>query len=152
MMCHENWTDDHPMSSMPSFQAKQRASILWLISKACDNKIPPELREPYYKDHDGEDRLKPHIIQSLANAELYCLVLANIYMDHNYNTLSHNGIMQVLMRKGIYVTEPHDTSLTESVLLQNAPIKMVSDSECHEYWPQTPTCMTSLIFSHGMNQ
>jgi len=32
-----------------SFQAKQRASILWLLSKAYNNDIPPELCEPYYK-------------------------------------------------------------------------------------------------------
>ena len=34
------------------FQAKQRASIKWLLSKAYDHKTPEELREPFYKDHD----------------------------------------------------------------------------------------------------
>lgn len=34
------------------FQAKQRASIKWLLSKAYNHKTPPELVEPFYKDHD----------------------------------------------------------------------------------------------------
>ncbi|KAI1286387.1 Patronin [Halotydeus destructor] len=103
---------------------KQRSSILWLVSKACNNYIPPELRDPYYRDHDGEERLKPQIVQSLASAEMYCLVLANIYQDPNYNTLSHSQILSVLMRKGIYVQEPHDSNLTETVLVQTAPVRM----------------------------
>ena len=34
------------------FQAKQRASIKWLLSKAYNHKTPEELREPFYKDND----------------------------------------------------------------------------------------------------
>ena len=33
-------------------QAKQRASIKWLLSKAYDHRTPDELKEPFYKDHD----------------------------------------------------------------------------------------------------
>jgi calmodulin-regulated spectrin-associated protein 1 (fragment) len=108
-----------------SFQAKQRASILWLLSKAYNNDIPPELCEPYYKNHDDQERLKPQIVQGLASAELYCLALANIYADPNYHVLNHHGIMQLLTRKGIYVIEPHDSSLTETTLIQTTPIRMV---------------------------
>ncbi|CAG2108321.1 unnamed protein product [Medioppia subpectinata] len=104
--------------------AKQRASVLWLLSKAYNNEIPSDLREPFYKDHDENDRLKPQITQSLASAELYCLALANIYSDPNYHCLNHYGIMQILQRKGVYMVEPNDASLTETVLIQNAPIKM----------------------------
>lgn len=107
-------------------QAKQRASILWLLSKACDSVIPPDLREPFYRGHDGEDHLKPYIVQALASAELYCMALSNIYADPNYNNLSHTGIIGVLMRKGIYVQEPQDTALTESILIRTNPVKMVS--------------------------
>ena len=84
------------------------------------------MREPFYKDHEEKDRLKPHITQALASAELYCLALANIYSDPNYNCLNHYGIMQILQRKGVYMVEPNDASLTETVLIQSAPIKMVS--------------------------
>ncbi|XP_054168829.1 patronin-like [Oppia nitens] len=109
---------------MTTIKAKQRASVLWLLSKAYNNEMPTDLREPFYKDHEDNDRLKPQITQSLASAELYCLALANIYSDPNYNCLNHFGIMQILQRKGVYMVEPNDTSLTETVLIQTAPIKM----------------------------
>lgn len=107
-------------------KAKQKASILWILSKAHNNEIPHELTEPYYKDNDENERLKPQIVQSLASAEIYCLSLSNIYADPNYSSLSHHEIMQLLTRKGIYVTEPHDNDLTETVLCQTAPIRIVS--------------------------
>lgn len=114
-----------PETNLRFLQAKQRASILWLLSKAFENSIPDDLRDPFYRDHSGEDRLKAYLVQSLANCELYGRALANIYQDPNYNTLSHSQVMHVLMRKGIYIQDPQDSSLTESVLLQTAPIKMV---------------------------
>lgn len=117
-------SDRHDSSSL--LQAKHRASILWLLSKAFDNRIPLEIQDPYYKDHEGEDCLKPFIVQGLASAELYCLALSHIYQDHQYSNLSHQQIMTHLMRRGIYIQDPQDTSLTESVLIQTAPIKMVS--------------------------
>jgi len=33
-------------------QAKQRATIKWLLSKAYNNVIPENISEPFYKDHD----------------------------------------------------------------------------------------------------
>lgn len=105
-------------------ESKQRASVLWLLSKAYMPKIPPELYEPCYRDHEGNDRLKPQIVHALANAELYCLALANIYADPNYHNLNHHGIIQVLTRKGIEINEPMDANLTETVLVQTAPIRM----------------------------
>ena len=74
----------------------------------------------------GGERLKPQIVHALANAELYCSCLANIYADPNYHNLSHWGIIQALARKGVYVAEPSDVALTETVLIQTGPIKMVS--------------------------
>ncbi len=105
-------------------QAKQRASIKWLLSKAYDNKTPEELKEPFYKDHDEVDRLKPHIVHALANAELYCMALSNLYADPNFHNLNHWGVIQALARKGVYVAEPSDCSLTETVLIQTTPLKM----------------------------
>lgn len=106
-------------------QAKLRASVLWLLSKAYMPKIPPDLYEPCYRDHEGNDRLKPQIVHALANAELYCLALANIYADPNYHNLNHHGILQILMRKGVEITEPPE-ALTETILVQTAPIRMSS--------------------------
>jgi calmodulin-regulated spectrin-associated protein len=116
---------NNPDSQLAILQSKQRSSILWLLSKAFEESIPDDLKDPFYKDHSGEERIKAYIVQSLASAELYGKALSNIYQDPNYNTLSHSQVIHVLMRKGIYVQNPEDASLTESVLLQTAPIKMV---------------------------
>ena len=62
-------------------------------------------------------------MHSLANAELYCLALANIYSDPNYHNLNHWGVLQALARKGVFVSDAH---LTETVLIQTTPIKLVS--------------------------
>ena len=48
-----------------------------------------------------------------------------------YESWSPNNfrmIMQVLARKGIFVAEPADCSLTETVLIQTTPLKMVMKS------------------------
>ncbi|XP_076361830.1 patronin-like isoform X2 [Tachypleus tridentatus] len=115
---------DFELSSSTLERAKQRASVLWLVSKAYNNKVPPDLKEPYYKDHEEKYQLKPQIIQKLASAELYCLALANIYADPNYHNLDHHGIQQALMRKMIFVNGPPDAPLTETALLQTAPLRM----------------------------
>jgi len=122
---------------LSALQAKSQASVLWLMSKAFEGRgIPDELREPFYRDSSGQERLKALIVQSLANAELYGLALGNIYQDNHYNTMSHNEVIHLLMRKGIYIQDPRETAITESVLMQTSPIKMVS----------TFTCLSCLIF------
>ncbi|XP_012272704.1 patronin isoform X2 [Orussus abietinus] len=105
-------------------QAKQRASVKWLLSKAYNNRVPDNLREPYYRDHEDQEHLKPQIVHALSNAELYCLALANIYSDPNYHNQNHWGILQALARKGVFVSEPNNTQLTETILIQNSPLKM----------------------------
>lgn len=59
----------------------------------------------------------------LANAELYCLALGNIYSDPNYHNLNHWGVIQALNKKGVTV---NDQSVTETVLIQTNPLKLVS--------------------------
>ncbi|KAG0727117.1 Patronin [Chionoecetes opilio] len=77
----------------------------------------------------GVEHLKPGIVHRLANADLYCSALANIYGDPNFHNLSHWNIIQALARKGVYVAEPTDVALTETVLIQVSPIKMVVVAE-----------------------
>ncbi|KAF5275691.1 hypothetical protein FQA39_LY06803 [Lamprigera yunnana] len=106
-------------------QAKQRASVKWLLAKAFNNKVPENLQEPFYRDHENQEHLKPQIVGTLANAEMYCLALGNIYSDPNYHSLNHWSILQTLARKGVYVTEPSDGSqLTETTLIQTNPLRM----------------------------
>lgn len=100
--------------------------MLWLLSKAYNNNIPNDLRDPFYKDQD-QDKLKPLVTHALANGELYCLALANIYSDPNFHCLNYHGILQILMRKGIYFPDPNENLLTETALMQTAPLKMVNN-------------------------
>ncbi|XP_053593724.1 patronin isoform X4 [Microplitis demolitor] len=116
---NENFSDAYDKR-----QAKQRASVKWLLSKAYNNRVPDNLREPYYRDHEEQEHLKPQIVHALSNAELYCLALANIYSDPNYHNQNHWGILQALARKGVYVAEPNNSQLTETILIQNSPLKM----------------------------
>ncbi|XP_021925923.1 patronin isoform X2 [Zootermopsis nevadensis] len=116
--------DLEPQDTYDTRQAKQRASVKWLLSKAYNNRVPENLREPFYRDQEDQEHLKPQIVHSLANAELYCLGLANIYSDPNYHNLNHWGIIQALARKGVLITEPPDDQLTETVLIQTNPIKL----------------------------
>ncbi|XP_014473697.1 PREDICTED: patronin isoform X7 [Dinoponera quadriceps] len=115
---------EHFLDAHDSRQAKQRASVKWLLSKAYNNRVPEKLREPYYRDHEEQEHLKPQIVHALSNAELYCLALANIYSDPNYHNQNHCGILQALARKGVYVAEQNNTQITETILIQNSPLKM----------------------------
>lgn len=105
-------------------QSKQRASIKWLLTKAFNNRVPDNLQEPFYRDHEDQEHLKPPIVGGLANAELYCLALANMYSDPNYHSLNHWNILQTFARKGVHVPDPPDCALTETVLIQTNPLKM----------------------------
>ncbi|XP_025203346.1 patronin isoform X4 [Melanaphis sacchari] len=102
-------------------QAKQRATIKWLLSKAYNNRIPENVIDPFYKDLDNQEHLKPPLVHSLANAELYCLALGNIYSDPNYHNLNHWGVIQALNKKGVTVNDP---LVTETVLIQTTPLKL----------------------------
>ena len=54
------------------------------------------------------------------------MALSVLYADPNFHNLNHWGIIQALARKGICVAEPSDCSLTETVLIQSTPLKLVS--------------------------
>ena len=53
------------------------------------------------------------------------MALSYIYEDLNYADLDHIGIIHLLIKKGVQVIEPNDIDLTETALMQNAPIRMV---------------------------
>ncbi|KAJ8975827.1 hypothetical protein NQ317_003863 [Molorchus minor] len=72
----------------------------------------------------NQEHLKPQIAGGLANAEIYCLALGNIYSDPNYHNLNHWAILQTLARKGVYDTS--DTQLTETTLIQTNPLRMAA--------------------------
>lgn len=98
----------------------------WVLSKAYNNRVPDNLKEPFYRDHEGLDHLKPQIVVSLGNASLYCQTLSNLYSDPNYQSLNHWSILQTLSRKGAPVAESPDMPITETVLIQTNPLRIVS--------------------------
>nr|XP_036231356.1 patronin isoform X45 [Bactrocera oleae] len=105
-------------------QAHHRASVKWLLAKAFNNNVPDNLREPFYTDHDNQERLKPQIVVEMGNATLYCQTLSNIYSDPNYQSLNHWSILQTLSRKGVPVAESPEMPLTETVLIQTNPLRI----------------------------
>ncbi|XP_075169150.1 calmodulin-regulated spectrin-associated protein patronin isoform X7 [Haematobia irritans] len=107
-------------------QARYRASVKWLLSKAYNNRVPDNLKEPFYRDHENQERLKPKIVVDLANATLYCQTLSNLYSDPNYQSLNHWSILQTLARKGVPVNETKDMPLTETVLIQTNPLRIIA--------------------------
>ncbi|XP_037895556.1 patronin isoform X23 [Glossina fuscipes] len=107
-------------------QARHRASVKWLLSKAYNNRVPDNLKEPFYRDHENQERLKPKIIVDLGNATLYCQTLSNLYSDPNYQSLNHWSILQTLARKGVPVNESKDMPLTETVLIQTNPLRIMA--------------------------
>ncbi|XP_055529685.1 patronin isoform X23 [Wyeomyia smithii] len=112
------------METQESRFAKQRASVKWLLSKAYNNRVPEFLKDPFYRDHEGQDHLKPQIVVGLGNASIYCQVLSNIYSDPNYQSLNHWSILQTLSRKGVPLNESPGQPLTETVLIQTNPLRI----------------------------
>lgn len=159
-------------SSLIAVKARQRASVKWILSKAFNNRVPENQREPFYRDHEGQEHLKPQvsfmlkqashfdnialrqhclcpismchclcffffsnkkftvfheqIVVGLGNASIYCQTLSNLYSDPNYQSLNHWSILQTLTRKGVPITENPDMPLTETVLIQTNPLRIVS--------------------------
>ncbi|XP_059609006.1 patronin isoform X2 [Phlebotomus argentipes] len=109
--------------SVHNVQAKQKASVKWLLSKAYNNQVPAHLKEPFYRDISGIEQLKPQIVIGLGNASLYCQTLSNLYSDPNYQNLNHGTILQILIRKCVLLPENADTPLTETILIQTNPLK-----------------------------
>lgn len=73
------------------FQAKQRASIKWLLSKAYDHRTPEELKEPFYKNHDVS-----HLQQSPTDFDLKLFIKVG---GSIFKKLSNCSIFWILKKK-----------------------------------------------------
>ncbi|XP_053507464.1 calmodulin-regulated spectrin-associated protein 2 isoform X4 [Ictalurus furcatus] len=105
-------------------RAKIACSLTWLVAKAYGSDcIPVELKEPFYKDQYEQEHLKPPVASLLLSAELYCragsLILRS---DAARPLLGHNGVIQALAQKGLYVTD-QERLVTERDLCKT-PIQM----------------------------
>ncbi|TSY27766.1 Calmodulin-regulated spectrin-associated protein 2 [Bagarius yarrelli] len=107
-------------------RAKIACSLTWLVAKAFGSDcIPVELEQPLYKDQYDQEHLKPQVASLLLSAELYCragsLILRS---DAARPLLGHNGVIQALAQKGLYVTD-QERLVTERDLCKT-PIQMSS--------------------------
>uniref|UniRef100_A0A3B1JG24 Calmodulin regulated spectrin associated protein family member 2 n=1 Tax=Astyanax mexicanus TaxID=7994 RepID=A0A3B1JG24_ASTMX len=107
-------------------RAKISSSLTWLVAKAFgSDSIPAELEDPFYKDQYEQEHLKPPVVSLLLSAELYCragsLILRS---DAAKPLLGHNGVIQALAQKGLYVTD-QERLVTERDLCKT-PIQMSS--------------------------
>ncbi|XP_006863749.1 PREDICTED: calmodulin-regulated spectrin-associated protein 1 [Chrysochloris asiatica] len=114
-----------PLDRYDSARAKIAANLQWICAKAygLDN-IPADLQDPFYIDQYEQEHIKPPVIKLLLSSELYCRVCSLILKGDQAATLQgHQGVIQALSRKGIYVMESDDTPVTEPDL-SCAPVKM----------------------------
>ncbi|XP_035270773.1 calmodulin-regulated spectrin-associated protein 2a isoform X2 [Anguilla anguilla] len=105
-------------------KAKICCSLTWLIAKAFGtDSVPEELKEPFYTDQYEQEHVKPPVVNLLLSAELYCragsLILKS---DAAKPLLGHDGVIQALAQKGLYVTD-QERLVTERDLCKR-PIQM----------------------------
>ncbi|XP_046362504.2 calmodulin-regulated spectrin-associated protein 1-like isoform X2 [Haliotis rufescens] len=105
-------------------EAKLRASLSWILHKAYRDSIPAEFKDPFYETDQGAWQMKPHLVRLLTSSEIYCQACTNMFPNRSSQWQGHWSIIQVLSRKGIYVTGSDDSTVTETVLIQTAPFNM----------------------------
>ncbi|XP_031715840.1 calmodulin-regulated spectrin-associated protein 1-B-like isoform X3 [Anarrhichthys ocellatus] len=116
-----------PPELYDSARAKIDANLRWLFAKAYGiDHIPTDLRNPFYTDQYEQEHIKPPIIRLLLSGELYCRVCGLIlHAEQAASLQSHQSVIQVLSRKGIYVLETDNTPVSD-LDLSSTPIKMIS--------------------------
>lgn len=70
--------------------------------------------------------LKPGTMYSLTSGELYCAAAATIFHDVGYLNQNHAVVLQALKRYSIQVVDVDEQFVTETVLTQTAPFKLVT--------------------------
>lgn len=75
-------------------QSKQRASIKWLLSKAFNNRVPENLQEPFYRDHEVKKHypIPISVTFKIATAYFICLCIA----DKKIPTRINNNLLPIL--------------------------------------------------------
>uniref|UniRef100_A0A671WBC7 Calmodulin regulated spectrin-associated protein 1a n=1 Tax=Sparus aurata TaxID=8175 RepID=A0A671WBC7_SPAAU len=116
-----------PLELYDSARAKIDANLRWLFAKAYGiDHIPADLRDPFYTDQYEQEHIKPPILHLLLSGELYCRVCGLIlHAEQAASLQSHQSVIKVLSRKGIYVLQTDNTPVSD-VDLSSAPIKMSS--------------------------
>ncbi|BFZ21090.1 hypothetical protein BsWGS_24128 [Bradybaena similaris] len=113
-----------PHEEYDSERAKLRASLSWLLSKVYGSSIPKELQDPFYETAEGQLILRPVLVNLMSSSELYCQACSNLFPETHTQWQGHWSIIQVLSRKGIYISEVQESAVTETVLVQTAPFRL----------------------------
>ncbi|XP_033127600.1 calmodulin-regulated spectrin-associated protein 1-B-like [Anneissia japonica] len=114
-----------PFDSYNVTKSKTRASLLWLIHQAYRfGQLPGDLVDPFFKDKDGHDHLKPLVIKLLGSSELYCKASQQVFNCKDQPWSTHMSVMQALSRRGVYVLDENDQAVTQAVLAQTTKIKL----------------------------
>ncbi|GFO41529.1 calmodulin-regulated spectrin-associated protein 1 [Plakobranchus ocellatus] len=105
-------------------KAKLKASLAWLLSKVYGANVPKEMQDPFYETSQGQLALRPVLVNLMSSSELYCQACANMFPETHAQWSGHWSIIQVLSRKGIYVSDTKESAVTETVLVQTAPFRL----------------------------
>ncbi|XP_068599632.1 calmodulin-regulated spectrin-associated protein 2a [Brachionichthys hirsutus] len=106
-------------------RAKICCSFTWLVAKAYGtDSIPADLKEPFYTDQYEQEHLKPPVASLLLSADLYCRAGSLIILksDAAKLLLGHDGVLQALAQRGLYVTD-QERLVTERDL-RKRPLQM----------------------------
>ncbi|XP_030623227.1 calmodulin-regulated spectrin-associated protein 1a [Chanos chanos] len=117
-----------PLELYDSARAKIEANLRWLFAKAYgEDHIPADLRDPFYTDQYSVEHIKPAVLGLLLSADLYCRVCGLLLQqgEQGSSLNSHQSVIQVLARRGIYVHESDNTPVSHDDL-SSTPIKMSS--------------------------
>uniref|UniRef100_A0A2C9L7Z1 Uncharacterized protein n=1 Tax=Biomphalaria glabrata TaxID=6526 RepID=A0A2C9L7Z1_BIOGL len=102
-------------------KAKLKSSLEWLLSIVYGKNVPFELRHPFDENTEGQIVLHPKMTSFMCSAELYSWALANIFPGNRSEWTTHWSNIHELSKKGVFL---QDDNVTETVLLQNEPIKL----------------------------
>ncbi|KAI0217425.1 Calmodulin-regulated spectrin-associated protein 1 [Lamellibrachia satsuma] len=114
-----------PAADYKSKEVELKASIGWLLTKAYVRDIPSDYRQMFYKDDKGVGYIAPRIVQGLTHADIYCKACSYIFREKiTADGQGHQAVMQLLSRRGMYVTEGSDVAVTDSMLKQHKPVHL----------------------------
>ncbi|BFZ10996.1 hypothetical protein BsWGS_14034 [Bradybaena similaris] len=124
LVCDGDVIEIFPFEEYDWNRSKLRASLSWLLSKAYPSNVPKELQDPFYQTSDDQLVLRPVMVNLMTSSELYCQACSNMFPETHTQWQGHWSIIQILSRKGIYIADVQDSSVTETVLVQTAPIRL----------------------------
>ncbi|XP_069459973.1 calmodulin-regulated spectrin-associated protein 3 isoform X2 [Ambystoma mexicanum] len=114
-----------PLDQYDHGRAKVCASLAWVLAKAYGaDRVPDELREPFYTDQYDQEHIKPPVIRLLLSSDIYCRACRQALPvpDDGASPRDHAAVLQFLGRQGLAPTD-QDKPVKDADLRQS-PIRM----------------------------